>query len=116
MQVTAWRNGRFSNPRTVYGIRVGASNRAQYFPAGSEHIVVEMDGAVHSFRLTAGFWRKCPEFRDSGGTHIRDWLARHYSTDWSRGQPPQFELLPQGGNRFRLAGKEEYSKFLKKQP
>ncbi len=116
MQVSAWRNGKFSNHKAVYGIRVGARNRDEHFPADWDRITVEMDEAVHSFRLTAGFRRKCPEFRDSGGAHIRDWLARHYSTNWSRGQPPQFELLPQGDNHFRLVGKEEYSKFLKKQP
>ena len=103
MQVTAWRNGRFSNPRTVYGIRVGASNRAEYFAPPLERIVVKMDGAAHTFRLTDGFWQKCPEFRDAGGTAvIRCWLEKHHTTDWARGRPPQFELHLLGTGRYLL--------------
>ena len=105
MQVSAWRNGRFSNPKAVYGIRIGARNRDEHFPAGWDSITVEMDGVARPFRLTAGFRRKCPEFRDSSGTHIRDWLARHNSTNWRRGQPPQFELQSVDGNHFRLIAK-----------
>lgn len=103
MKVTAWRNGKFSNPKTVYGIRVGATNRTAHFPAGLEQIVVEMDCEAQTFRLTDGFWRKCPEFRDAGGGAIRGWLEQHHTTDWARGSPPQFELHPlRAPGHFRL--------------
>ncbi|MRW83032.1 hypothetical protein GJ698_02870 [Pseudoduganella sp. FT26W] len=102
MEVSAWKNGRASNPRVVYGIRVGVENRAAYFPVERDVIVVEMDNEEHTFHLTDGFRRKCPEFRDSKGTAIRDWLARHRTTDWPRGRPPRFELHVLGDGRFRL--------------
>ena len=67
-------------------------------------IEVEIDGRSHRFALTAGFWNKCPEFRDRGAPVIRDWQRRHRTLDWPKGHPPRFELVPMGGNRFRLVG------------
>jgi hypothetical protein len=52
--------------------------------------------------LTPAFWRNCPEFRDRGRPVIREWLQRHHSLRWPRGQPPQVELLPPGNGKFRL--------------
>lgn len=103
MEVRAWRNGKFSNPRVVYGIRVGVNNRAEHFQADWNSIVVEIDGTAHTFRLTAGFKHKCPEFRDSdGNTPIRDWLSQHHAIPWPKGKPPRFELHALQGNRFWL--------------
>ena len=72
MEVSAWTNG-----GGTYGIRVGFPNRDEFFDKGWAEIEVEIDGRPHHFRLTDGFWNRCPEFRDSGGTAIRDWLRRH---------------------------------------
>lgn len=99
MQASAWNNG-----GNTYGIRVGAANRDAHFERAWTEIEVEIDGQFHRFDLTPNFWTTCPEFRDSGGTVIRDWLRRHHTTDWPSGDPPRFELLPLGGNRFRLVG------------
>ena len=77
-------------------------NRDAHFDRSWTHIKVEIDGESHAFLLTAGFWNKCPEFRDSGGTVIRDWLHRHHTLNWPAGEPPRFRLLPLGGGRFRL--------------
>ena len=97
MEASAWCNG-----KTIYGIRVGVHNRAKHFTPGWTRIEVEIGGQVHQFELTAGFWKKCPEFRDSGGTPIRDWLGQHHTIIWPKGKPPRFKLHALGGNRFRL--------------
>lgn len=97
MEVTAWSNG-----QSTYGVRVGTHSRAQYFAGRPERIEVSIDGQNHEFELTSGFWKKCPEFRDAGGTAIRDWLNQHHTTSWPKGQPPRFELYALGGDRFRL--------------
>lgn len=73
VEVRAWRSGKFLNPTTVYGIWVGKRNRTQYFQEQWENIFVEIDGVERSLRLTPGFRRRCTEFRDAGGTAIRDW-------------------------------------------
>jgi hypothetical protein len=96
MEVSAWRNGR------TYGIRVGVSNRQRFFDPLWEWIEVEIDGEPHNFRLTPGFWRRCPEFRDAGATVIQDWLRRNYEIPWPKGRPPRFTLEVAGGQRFRL--------------
>lgn len=96
MRAKVWRSA------GTFGVRVGAANRDAYFGRGWEEIEVEMEGVVHRFTLTPGFWHKCPEFRDSGGPVIRDWLTRRGLATWPRGRPPGLELEPLGGNRFRL--------------
>lgn len=97
MEATAWSNG-----KSTYGVRVGSRNRARFFEGRPERIEVEIDGQRHEFELTSGFWKKCPEFRDSGGTAIRDWLAQHHTMNWPKGSPPRFELRHLGSNRYRL--------------
>lgn len=97
MDVSAWSNG-----AKTFGIRVGARNRTRYFDQSWSEIEVEIDGELHSFDLTAGFWNDCPEFRDRGTPVIREWLERSNLMDWPRGQPPRFRLQQLSGNRFRL--------------
>ncbi len=99
MEAAAWSSG-----SGTFGIRVGAPNRALHFDRSWSEIEVEVEGRTHHFALTPGFWKKCPEFRDSGTTVIRDWLTQHYTTDWPTGHPPRVQLQPLGGNRFRLVG------------
>src|SRR5438128_1051802 len=97
MQASAWNDG-----ANTYGIRVGMSNRDRYFDPTWKVIEVEIDGRSHQFALTPGFWNQCPEFRDRGSTVIREWLRLHHTLDWPSGNPPQFELVSLGSNRFRL--------------
>ncbi len=72
MQVSVWHDGKNS-----YGFRVGNSNRDEFFNTEWSEIEVELDGQFFRFHLTPGFWKKCPEFRDSDGHAIREWLTRH---------------------------------------
>jgi hypothetical protein len=95
MRVTAWNNG-----GEGYGIRVGEANRERYFDSGWSVIEVEIAGEMCPFRLAGSFWRDCPEFR---GKPIGDWLKLQGLAYWAVGNPPEFELTPLGGNRFRLA-------------
>lgn len=99
MEASAWRGG-----SGTYGIRVGVANRDEHFDRAWTRIEVEIDGHFHEFTLTPGFWHKCPEFRDSGGTIIREWLRRHHTLDWPAGHPPRFQLLALGAARFKLEG------------
>ena len=98
MKASAWNGGGGS----VFGVRVGAANRDQYFRPHWTEIEVEIDGQWHQFALTTGFWNKCPEFRDKGTPVIREWLRSHFTLNWPIGHPPRFQLQPMGGNRFRL--------------
>jgi hypothetical protein len=97
MQATAWSNG-----GGTYGIRVGFSNRQKFFDRGWTGIEIEIDGEVHQFATQGGFWRQCPEIRDTGEPVIREWLRQHRTLKWRKGDPPRMELVPLGENRFRL--------------
>ena len=94
MRVTAWSNG-----SGAYGIRVGDAKRDRYFCRSWSSIEVEIGGQFSVFPLTDGFWRTCPEFR---GPQIREWFRERGLVCWPKGHPPAFELVPLGGNRFRL--------------
>lgn len=97
MRVTAWSNG-----KKTFGVRVGTPNRDQFFERDWDLVRLELDGEEHEFMITGGFWNQCPEIRDRGRPLLREWLQRHRTLDWPRGRPPEAELLPLGGNRFRL--------------
>jgi hypothetical protein len=97
MRASAWNDG-----KTTYGISVGKPNRKKYFNPDWKVIKVEIEGHFHTFDLTPGFWKDCPEFRDRGKPVIREWLQRHRSLKWPRGQPPKVELVPLGNGEFRL--------------
>lgn len=94
MLASAWNNG-----EGTYGIRVGSRNREKFFDKSWPEIEVEIDGIFHRFALTDGFWHRCPEFRNPV---IREWLRRNRSLEWPKGHPPTVDLIPLGGNRFRL--------------
>jgi hypothetical protein len=104
MIVSAWWGGNRTNP--TYGIRVGHNNRDNFFNPAWAHIKVEIDGELHTFRLTPGFWRHCPEFRDpdeNGVRVIRNWLQHNFQIPWEPNHPPHFVLEIVGEGRFRLA-------------
>jgi hypothetical protein len=95
--VSAWNGG-----GDTYGIYIGVPNRNRYFKHHWPSVIIEIDGQPHTFALTAGFWRHCPEIRDRGQPFIRDWLRRHRSLNWPRGRPPTMELVAVSDRRFRL--------------
>ena len=97
MLATAWNNG-----GAQYGIRVGKTNRSKYFNNSWKVIEVEIEGRSYQFALTSGFWRNCPEFRDSGQPIIREWLAKHKTLHWPKGDPPQIQLISLGNGKFRI--------------
>jgi hypothetical protein len=97
MEVRAWSSG-----GGTYGIRVGIPNRNKYFDPAWTRIEVLIDGHSYEFALTPGFWNKCPEFRDSGCTVIREWLQQHHTLEWPKRSPPRFQLLPLSSASFRL--------------
>jgi hypothetical protein len=98
MNVKAWSNG-----KGVYGIRIGGANREKFFNPQWRQITVEIGGAPRLFKLTAGFWKDCPEFRDSGAKWIERWLRDESAVPWPPYQPPSYQLVPTGEKSFRLS-------------
>ena len=94
MRVSAW-----NDRKKTYGLRIGTHNQKEFFCPGWDKIVVEIVGQPHCIKLTNAFWKGCPEIQDPV---LRKWLARHCSLAWPKGIPPHAELLPLGGNQFRL--------------
>ena len=101
MKVTAWNNGGLG-----YGIKIGNSDRSTYFSKKWKHVRVKIPrNPEAAFPLTACFWGERAEIR---GTPFRDWFeqlghVKNGRKKWRRGRPPQFNLTPMGGNRFKLS-------------
>ena len=49
--------------------------------------------------ISRSFWRNCSELRSS---KIGKWMLKNGYAPWSKGNPPEFELIPLSGNRFKL--------------
>lgn len=98
MLVKAWHNG-----KGTYGVRVGAKNRDNFFKPQWREIIVEIEGTSHSLRLTDGFWRDCPELRDSRDKWIEHWFRRCVALPWPAYHPPTFRLVPIAEQTFGLS-------------
>lgn len=92
MKVSAWKNG-------SYGIRVEIADRTSYFKSGWADVEIEIGGVQHQFPICPKFWSDCPEIR---GEAFGTWFASKGLIPWSKGKPPQFDLIPIAGNKFEL--------------
>ncbi|WP_150123482.1 hypothetical protein [Halotalea alkalilenta] len=102
MKVSAWPAGK-KGPNMIVGISIKKRDRDQYFAPSWKEVAIEMDGKTEIFHLRGGFWRTCNEIADNPNRAIRTWLLRHHPPiPWERNKPPQFELDPLGGGRFKL--------------
>lgn len=100
MDATVWRGGGQSGGvYSTYGVRVGAANRDRYFSPSWNEVEIEINGSYHRLPITPGFWNKCPEIR---GSAIKEWLRGLNLLRWPKGSPPELDLLPLDGRRFRL--------------
>ncbi len=101
MEVSGWKNGKFSARRAVaLGVSVGRENVKRFFDKKWNIVLVELDGTTIPVKLTSTFWNKCPELRSSA---IGDWMRRKGLVPWPKGKPPKMLLTPRDGNRFRLS-------------
>jgi hypothetical protein len=87
-----------------FGLRVPLADREEFFDRRWSEIEVDVGGKFHTFAIRPNFWEAAPVIRErEGHTVLRDWLQRKKVTDWKPGAPHQVQLVPLGGNRFRLA-------------
>jgi hypothetical protein len=84
---------------SCYGVRLYLADRDRYCQPGWRAVEVEVGAEVGTIPLWPSFWRDCPGLR---GGIVQDLLRREHLTSWPYRQPPQFELTPLGGRRFRL--------------
>lgn len=97
LQVCAWKGS-----NNNFGIRIGKKNRDRFFKKEWLSINVEIDGADYTFKLTKGFWKSCPEFRDPAivtqdssikSYIIKEWLKSNFEIPWKYRHPPKFKLI-----------------------
>jgi len=84
----------------MLGVRVGARNRDKYFSRDWDSVHIEIEGNTHSIVPPPGFWKRCPELRSA---EIQEWLIKRGLAPWPHGSPPALELVPLGGQLFRLS-------------
>jgi hypothetical protein len=100
MRATAWSNGSPSRSGAGYGLKINPQDRDRFFDRDWVNVVVELpsEGAT-SISLSSSFWRRCSELRSAA---VGRWLLRAGLAPWPRGEPPNFTLMPVGGNRFKV--------------
>lgn len=101
MRVSAWKSGKFGSRKGgTWGVRIGRKDAKRYFDKRWKTVILDLDGFLHSVRVSGTFWTTCPELRNAA---IGNWLTRHGLTPWPRRKPPKLELLPLASNRFKLS-------------
>ena len=101
MIVTAWNNGRHDRGGAGYGLKIKAEDRNIYFDAKWKSVVLELEGCnqdveVNIDKLT--FWNEC--CRELISKDIGVLLRQCRLIPWTKGKPPNFEMVPISGNRF----------------
>ena len=103
MIVTAWKNGKFMNPGTDYGVRVTMADRKCLFDPQWTTIRLQLEGEPGKFEVNVGkksFWTPgCGELIDK---RIGQWLFKNKLAPWQKGDPPELELEQRKNNHFYL--------------
>ncbi len=101
MIVTGWNNGSPNNRTGAgYGIRITAQDQERYIKKSWSLVSIEFEsGDSVNIRLSASFWRKCSELRN---TKIGKWMINNRFAPWPKGSPPNLKLEPVAEGTFRL--------------
>jgi len=102
MRVAAWKNGKYNNPRVSYGLKVSVADRNNHFQRIWRSVNISLPNGTEIEVNTdkESFWNDtCRELISKG---IGVWFLENGHAPWPSGNPPKFELIPQGGRRFEL--------------
>jgi hypothetical protein len=101
MTVTAWNNGKYASSGAGYGLRLDPADRNKTFQQSWSNVTLDLPNDVNGVqvRLSASFWRDCPELRSA---MIGKWLIASGYRRWPRRSPPAFTLTQVQGNRFKV--------------
>jgi hypothetical protein len=67
MTVTAWNNGKYASSGAGYGLRLDPADRNKTFQQSWSNVTLDLPNDVNGVqvRLSASFWRDCPELRSA---------------------------------------------------
>ena len=100
--VSAWNSGRHLENGKGYGIRLG-KYRDQMVDRSHETVELELVGGHTTYnitvKLTAGFWKRCPELRHP---KIGKWFGELGLQRWPKRKPHKFTMSSLDKRRFRV--------------
>jgi hypothetical protein len=100
---SAWSNGHETASGSGYGFRIAPDQRDRHFRRSWREVELRLpeQGAETKamLRLSDSFWKTCRELRSAA---VGRWLMRNGHAPWQKGNPPRFEVLPDGHRRFSL--------------
>jgi hypothetical protein len=103
LKVSSWNDGKHNPNGNGYGIRVEKKGR-EYFNKNDSIIKLSIENAEFiNIKITDGFWKNCPEFRDK---RIGEWLIENKFAPWKKGNTPKFSLSILKNNQFLLQKNE----------
>jgi len=101
--VKAWKNGKFDDPQTSYGLGVIDSDDVNYFQRrwGTVSIELPDGGKAYANIDKCSFFGKCPHLIDKT---IKEWLRANGYLRWPYRKPREFELelIDPNKGAFRL--------------
>jgi len=104
MIVAAWKNHTGYDPTgNGYGLIVSKADRDQYFLKEHQFALIELEGEHAIIQVNTNkktFWGdSCRELISKS---IGVWLIQNHLAPWEKQHPPKLNLMPLGGNRFKL--------------
>jgi hypothetical protein len=99
LKLSSWNDGKQNLNGNGYGIRVGKKGR-EFFNENISEIKLSIENSEFiKVKLSSGFWKNCPEFRDK---RIGEWLISNNLAPWEKGKTPKFNLTILDNNEFNL--------------
>ena len=101
MIITAWKNGKHSETRTAYGVRLSVADRDEFIQREWKSVLLELEGNPNPIEVNVAkesFWgEKCTELIKK---EIRVWLWDKGLAPWPKYLPPKLLMECISDNQF----------------
>ena len=100
MIATGWNNGDWRPTGAGYDVKIRKQDRDKHFEKEWASVLVTINGRdAVKIKLSKSFWKDCVELRSR---EIGAWMRAQGFSTWPAYKPPQFKLIPRGGQTFEL--------------
>ena len=106
MIVTAWKNGRFEELNTTYGLRINRIDRDYYFKKEWENVILKLESETNIVEVNIdkdSFWKNEKPCLELISKYIKEWLTKNKKNQWERYHPHKFEMKHLKNNEFKVS-------------
>ena len=106
MKATAWNNGAHHPTGGGYGLKLKAADRDAFFDRSWREAVLVIGEGTDMIEIAVNVDKKSfwdPRCKELINQEIGRWLIAKGLAHWRKYHPPVIDLIPLGGNRFRVS-------------